>query len=359
MFENITFDAILERMLEEAKKSNPLIDTREGSVVYQAVAAAALEIMNMLFSINNVYQETFADTASRDYLILRAKERGITPTPATKAVLKGMFTPSTLAIPIGSRFSLDKLNYTVVEKIADGQYKVECETYGEEGNHYVGTLIPIDYIDGLETAAITEVLVLGEDEEDTESIRKRYMSTLSAEAYGGNKQDYKQKVSLINGVGGVKVYSGTEWNGGGTVKIVVTDSAYGKPTSVLIDNVQKLLDPLENTGEGVGIAPIGHIVTVVGVNEEIIDISSQITYQSGYDWDSVKAGAEEAIDGYFKEINADWANHDTIVVRTSYIEQRLLGVQGILDVRGTTINGFEENWECEKDSIAKRGTVNE
>ena len=178
--------------------------------------------------IDRIMNETFADTASREYLIKRAAERGIIPQPATKAILKGVFTPSALEIPIGSRFSLEKLNYTVIEKIGDGQYQLECETAGEEGNLHFGQLIPINYIDKLETAELVELLIPGEDEEDTESIRKRYYQSLEAESYGGNKIDYKIKVGLIKGVGGVKVYSGHEWNGGGTVKIVITDSDFEK-----------------------------------------------------------------------------------------------------------------------------------
>ena len=353
-----TYEDIVRRMLDNAKKSNPLIDTREGSVTYQSVASTGLEIMNMSFNIENVYAETFADTASREYLILRAKERGISPTSATQAVLKAVFTPSDLEIPLGSRFSLDNLNYYITRKIADGEYELICEVYGEAGNLTTGNLVPIDYISGLKTANITEILILGEDEEDTESIRKRFMATLDAEAYGGNKADYKQKISLLNGVGGVKIYSGHKWNGGGTVKVVITDSAYGKPSSTLINLVQETVDPIDNTGEGIGIAPIGHFVTVVGVNEETINFETVLSYQDGFAWENVKTNIEKAIDEYLHELNAAWEDEERIVIRASYVEQRLLAVTGILDVRNTKINGFEENWECDADSIAIRGTVN-
>lgn len=39
------------------------------------------------------------------------------------------------------------------------------------GNQYLGQMIPIEYIDGLETATLTEILIPGEDEEDTEVLR--------------------------------------------------------------------------------------------------------------------------------------------------------------------------------------------
>lgn len=356
--ESLTYEKVVQRMTDNAKKDNPLIDTREGSITHQNIAPVSMEVMTMNAEVKAIYDETFIDTASRERLILRGKERGLTPKPATKALVKGEFTPTNIAIPIGSRFSLDKLNYVVTRKITDGYYELECETFGEAGNDITGTLIPIEYIYGLATAKVVEVLILGEDEEDTESFRKRCLQTYTAEAYGGNKADYKWKVGLMNGVGGVKVYSGSEWNGGGTVKIVITDSQFGKPTETLIGLVQEAIDPLEATGEGIGIAPIGHFVSVVGVNEETINIASQITYQAGYDYDMIKAEIEAAIDEYFRELNEIWEDSNNIVVRISHVENRLLNLTGILDIRGTSINGYEENWQCAKDSIAKRGTFN-
>ena len=359
MFEGMTYELILDRLIQRAKAANPSIDFREGSVMYMTLAPVAMEIMNMYIECNTIMNETFADTASRDYLIKRAAERGVTPTAATQAILKAVFTPTSLEIPLGSRFSLETLNYYVTEKIADGQYKVACETYGEEGNEHFGTLIPIQYIHRLETAELVEVLINGEDEEDTEHLRKRYFQSLEAEAFGGNKMDYKNKIGLINGVGGVKVYSGTEWNGGGTVKVVITDSAFGKPTSTLIETVQTLIDPITNHGEGIGLAPIGHFVTVVGVNEQPINIASKMTYQTGYDWDVVQTEVTNALNTYLNELNETWEDEKNLIVRISQIETRILAVTGVVDVTDTTINGAEENFTVDKGSIVKLGEVNE
>lgn len=357
MYEDMSFEVILERMIDRVTEQDSTLDTREGSVIYNALAPAAVELMGMYIEAQRIMDETFADTASREYLIKRAKERGISPQPATNAILKGVFTPSTLEIPIGSRYSLDNLNYVVIEKISDGEYQVQCETAGVEGNAHFGTLIPIEYIDGLQSAELTELLIPGEDEESTESLRTRYYQSLEAESYGGNKIDYKTKIRLINGVGGVKVYSGSEWNGGGTVKVVITDSNYGKPTPTLIETVQEEVDPVDNPGEGIGIAPIGHIVTVVGVNEATIDISLLATLQPGYEWENVQAQVESAIDEYLASLNKDWENQDNIVVRISQIETRVLSIPTVIDITGTKINGVEENYTADKDSIVKRGEL--
>lgn len=117
MYENMSVEVILERMIDRVVEQDNTLDTREGSIIYNALAPAAVELMGMYIEAQRIMDETFADTASREYLIKRCKERGISPQPATNAILKGVFEPSTLEIPIGSRYSLENLNYVVIEKL--------------------------------------------------------------------------------------------------------------------------------------------------------------------------------------------------------------------------------------------------
>ena len=197
MYESQTFELILRRMLNRVPGD---VDKREGSVIYDALAPAAAELAQAYIELDGILLETFADTASREFLIRRAAERGIRPEAATHAVLKGEFS---MDVPIGSRFSLDLLNYVVTDKISSGVFRLRCETAGRVGNDQTGPLIPVDYIHGLTYARITELLIPGEDEEETELLRQRYFTSLDSKAFGGNIQDYKEKVNSIPGVGGV------------------------------------------------------------------------------------------------------------------------------------------------------------
>jgi uncharacterized phage protein gp47/JayE len=349
MYKNMTYEFIIQRMLSRVLSS---IDRREGSVIFDALAPAAAELAQMYIEADVILNETFADTASRDYLVKRAVERGITPNQATNAILKGIFN---INVPISSRFSLGKLNYVVIEKDKDFEFKLKCESKGTEGNLLFGTLIPIDYIDGLESAMLTEVIIPGEDEEDTEELRTRYFSTLDLKAFGGNVTDYKEKVNGLQGVGGLKVYP--TWNGGGTVKLVIINSEYKKPSDELVEYIQTEVDPVGKQGNGIGIAPIGHTVTVLGVGQQEINITTKITYQTGWEWIDVKGYAEEAIDKYFLELCQLWSESECIIVRISQLETRLLNVAGVVDISGTTINGVEQNIVLDKDSIPVRGEI--
>ena len=352
MYEAITYELILQRMIDRVLAQNPNIDTREGSIIYNALAPAAVELQNMYIQLDTILNESFADTQTRDYLIKRCAERGIIPEPATKAILKGEFN---IDVPIGSRFSLDMLNYIVIEKISDGIFKLECETPGSEGNQQFGTLIPIDYIEGLTSAELTELLIPGEDEEDTESLRERYFNSLESQSFGGNIADYKEKTKQLPGVGGVKVYP--VWNGGGTVKLVIIDSTYNVPSSTLIDAVQTAVDPIQNQGKGVGFAPIGHVVTVEGVSATTININTNITYQEGWTWADIEPYVHKAIDDYFLELASSWENENNLIVRISQIETRILNIAGVVDIENTTINGQAQNFVLGADNIPVRGEV--
>ncbi|MEH7392388.1 baseplate J/gp47 family protein [Bacillus sp. JJ1474] len=361
MAEPLNLDTSYEELMAQKLAGiDPSLDTREGtSFIYNATAANSIEIIQMLVTLKNQIDLVFADTAPREYLIRLAAERGLKPFEATKASLKGVFN---MDVPLNSRFSLDELNYVVIEKITFGEYIVECETAGNIGNLFLGPLIPIEYIHGLTSAELTEVLIPGEDEEETEAFRERYFNSFDSTAFGGNRKDYKDKVTKLPGVGGVRVYR--TWNGGGTVKLVIINSQHEKPSATLVNEVQEAVDPLSAQGEGLGIVPIDHIVTVFGVNETVINITTDITLQDGWIWEDVEPNVLPIIDGYFKELAEQWSqaqtyeeDHAGLIVRISHIETRILGAPGVLDIANTMLNGSQANIALDKESIPKRGVV--
>ena len=351
MYENVTYEDILQRMLDRVPEN---MDKREGSIIYDALAPAAVELQLMYIEFDVILKETFGDTASREYLIRRAAERGITPQPATYAFLKAKTVPSDLQIPLNSRFSLNDLNYYVVEKISDGEYKMQCETIGKIGNGYFGDMIPIDYIQGLESIELTDLLIPGEDEEDTESIRTRYFDTFDTKPFGGNQKDYIQKTNALPGVGSTKVTPA--WKGGGTVLLTILDSNYDAASSTLIQSVQEAIDP-DPQGEGLGIAPIDHIVTVNTATNVTVNVSTSLTFDEGYSFNALKTTITNTISEYLKEIRTEWANYSQSVVRISQIETRLLGIKGIVDIANTKINGSSSNLTLGKYEIPVMGGV--
>ncbi len=404
MFENKTYEALLQSALARV---SPALDKREGSMVMNGVAPSMAELAMLYIGLDFVFTATYIATAPREYLIRRGKDRNILPEGATCAVFRAEFN---IEVPAGTRFNRDDLNFTVVERMDPAEdtstglsHRVVCETPGAAANGYAGALIPMEYVDGLTHAELVALLIPGEDEEDTENYRQRLLDSYQSQAFGGNQADYIEKVTKMPGVGSLKVHP--VWNGGlrpaslipgdevkewyetavgaleppvaawltaiytaardkllttgGTVKLVILASNNTAPSGTLLDEIQTAVDPTQNAGEGIGLAPIGHVVTVVGVEREVVDIALNLTYAPGWNWEAAKIYVEKVIDGYFEELAKGWASSDHITVRISQIESRILAgcPTMVTDLSGTRINGEEANLVLGEDSIPVRGDV--
>lgn len=360
MYEDQISSVIEKRMLDAV---SPAVDKREGSIIHDATAPVSIELELMYAALDWFMKNTFGDTAEREFLIERALERGLVPYKATRAVVRGIFIPNTLEIPIGHRFSCDGINYAVAKKMNAGSYLLRCETVGISGNKATGTLVPINYLPALKSARIEMLTVPGVDDEDTEAFRQRYLKSFETQAYGGNIADYKEKVLSISGVGGVKVYP--VWNGGGTVKIVFCTSEFKPPNGEFVRQVQEVLDPIPYHQQGVGVAPIGHYVTVVGTTKKEVNVKAKISVKPGFVLSDVKQQVVESIKNYLKELNHDWKTTQTVsvntftnvglILRISKIESCILDVTGVLDVENLTVNGSKRNIQLDPDELTELG----
>jgi hypothetical protein len=108
---------------------------------------------------------------------------------------------------------------------------------------------------------------------------------------------------------------------------------------------------------GLGLAPIGHTVTVAGVSAVSVNTVIQITYENGWSWADVEPYAIEALDAYFKELAASWADANTLIVRISQIETRFLDLPGVMDVGNTALNGATQNLTLGVNEIPIRGNT--
>lgn len=398
MYENMTDDLLRERMLSRVPDK---LDKRPSAIIYDTIGSTANELAILYIELEYLIKNSYGDTAAREFLILLCKDRGITPKQATHAVLKGVFTPDTIDMN-GQRFNIGDVNYVVTEQIASGQYQVQCESLGAVGNQFLGQMIPIDYIAGLETAELTEILIPGEDEEDTEDLRKRYFESFNAASFSGNKVDYLAKVRNIDGIGAVKVTR--VWNGdirpadlipsdtvkawyestietvseevatwlsavymaacekkltiGGTVLVtVVNANDFGEVSAVLLNNVQTILDPEENAGEGCGLAPIGHVVRVKSALPVEVQVNTDLTFDDGHSWNDLRVPITETVDAYLLELRRKWADSNCIVVRVSQIESRILEIDGVADITDTRLNGVAANMTLGQYEIPVTGGV--
>ena len=335
------FNTILKELLDEVDDT---LDKRQGSIIYDALAPAALKLAELYTEIEIYYYQTYLKTATGNNLDNRVLDYGLTRNPATAAIriVEVRNTDNELYdIDIGSRFSIPAeyggYNFVLTEKIDTGRYKARCETTGTVGNEYLGILLPLYNITGLGSAEIVGTFQAAEDIEDDESLRKRALNKLNTEPFGGNQSDYKRYLESIDGIGPSKIFP--VWNGGGTVKISFVNSDYTIPSQEFIDNVQTLIDPIPNHAEGLGLAPIGHLVTVVAPTATNINIEADLVLDTGYTITQVTEAVTTALENYIKEIQANWENSSTsITIYRAKMIAAILTVTGIVNVSNITIN---------------------
>lgn len=341
-----TYEEILQRCLDRIPNT---IDKRQGSIIYDALAPCCVELAQMYIELSGIYDQVFIDTAVGEALDKLVEQNGVKRKDATYALRKGEFN---MVVPVDNRFSDGENTYIVIENIVGTNNSIlRCEQAGVVGNSYYGSLTPITYLQGLTRAELTDIIDMGDDVESDEDLRVRYMESVTAPEFGGNVSDYQNKVKSLTGVGGCKVVP--IWNGGGTVKLIITNSQGGVPTSSLVNDVQEAVDPNQDQ-QGLGIAPIGHIVTVEGAVAKNITVSATFTLESGVDPTYIQDSVNNIVDNYFKSLSTNWDKEDNLITRISQLETRLLGVAGVLDITNTKMNNSSSNLSLQSNEIPVR-----
>ena len=315
MYENKTFENIISDMLSNVAESNPELDTRTGSIIYTALAPIAMELETAYRELNMIQEETFLETASKEYLIKHGNQIGLEINEATYGHYAGEFNTS---VAIGSRFNLNEFNYNVINKLSNPTnenpyyvYELVCETEGTKPNGVLGNLTPITFVSNLSYAKLTSVLIYGEDEEETEAYRYRLQKHVMKAPSTGNVYHYDELLDTYDGVG--KYKTTPCWNGVNTVKLTILNSENKSASDELISQVQEFFDPPtskiddnvsatnypQGRGMGNGEAPIGAIVTVDTATEELVIIDCQLRLKTGY---TEPIGVVEAVDNYLKSI---------------------------------------------------------
>lgn len=322
------------------------LDKREGSMIQTALGAAAYALEEFYLELNQVQTGAAVQTAVGSDLDSLAVIANVERYQASPAVRLGVFNLDT--IPIGARFSTidagDSVNFTATARIGPGQYQLTCEVPGTIGNQYTGPILPITVIQGLTSAAITDILVAGDDQESDSSLRARVLSALQERPFGGNVADYKRVVLAIDGIGGVQVYP--TWNGGGTVKLSLIGSDWMPASAQLIQAVQAAVDPPPDQGLGYGTAPIGAQVTVTTPETVTVNVAAAITPGAGYTIAQLQPLIEQAVGDYLLTLRQAWATPDASGV-TDYscwvylarVAAAILLVPGVVNATGVTLNG--------------------
>lgn len=324
------------------------VDRRQGSVIFDALAPFAVVATNLYVDLQLFYKNTNIFTAGGEALDIVVGNYGIARYPATYAVRKCTCVydnENPFNIAIGSRFSTisedNPIYYTATSKVSNGVFLLTCETSGTVGNNYVGNLLPVTQITGLGRATLSDIVTPAEDEEADDILRERCITWLRRKPYGGNVNHYRVWAEEYGGIGAVQVYP--VWNGGGTVKLSILDSQFNPCTTDFINLVKEYFDPTGYTQQGLGIAPIGHNVTVVTPTEVNVAIAATVLLETGYTIEQVQTAVNTKIAEYIASIKANWdvsspTNTYASAVYRALVIAKILEAGHILNVTSCTIN---------------------
>ena len=368
MFEDYTYERLLEDVLNNAPED---IDTRPGSIFYDAVSGPLLKIAKLYTDLDLVVEMVSVVSATGEALDTRAGEYGITRLAATRAKYRVTFEG--VMPQIGERFYHDGQYFTLKDGEENGQpiYFLEAEAAGSSGNNiYKGTpAVPVNNIEGLTAATFGAIYENGSDKESDESLRTRVQEKIAGPAENGNKQHYKTWCESIDGVGRARIFP--LWNGPNTVKAVLIDSE-GQPCGPQkVAEVQNYIDPATKgytatvggrtytvgDGLGEGVANLGAHFTATGAMPLTINVSFKAELPSGATPDAAQHDAKEAIEESFKGLVIDTAEAADIVVRVSAVGAILSGLQTVLDYSDLKLNGAAVNITPGEDDVPVIGEV--
>ena len=344
------YDYWLDKMLDNVPDD---IDQREGSIVFDALAPAAMAMAQQSLTMANIIRQSYIKTAQGEFLDYRAVEHGTTRYAATQTEVKAKFLDSDgnaiNNVQIGDQFASigETPIFYIVQKINDDLTgELTADDPGTTANSYIGQILPVTSNDSLSWAEITEIVAPARDEEIDDHLRDRLLKADDWVAYGGNVADYLSMLSKINEVGAGQIYP--VWNGAGTVKLVIVDNNLMPASADLVKKVKNIIDPEDREALGYGLAPIDHQVTVVAPSILTVDVASTVTIDSKQNADSVKAKIKEAIGNYFQLLRQSWNTVDpktgrgySQTVYRSKILSQIMSVEGVINASVPVLNGTD------------------
>lgn len=313
-----SYEEFLQEILDKVPSN---VDKREGSIIYDAIAPLAFFILEQEFKLENFKDLVFVDTAVGEFLDRLAFQYGLKRKGATKA--KRLGRSEKLDIELGTRWVKENIIYTVIKNNGDGNYELECESFGVLGNQYKGETTSFDTSG---TINLENILLAGTEIESDEELRKRIIEKLKNPSTSGNANHYRQWALEVEGVGKVKVFPLDD--GAGTVTVMVINSNMEIDSGIL-EKVKVHIDKLK---------PIGATLKVISPTKLPIRISASVRIRKDTNLDKVKELTQNSLDKYLKSMI-----FETDYISYAKLSSLLLDIDGIEDFSDFRLNADIEN----------------
>ncbi|MDR1408862.1 MAG: baseplate J/gp47 family protein [Oscillospiraceae bacterium] len=355
MFEAYSYENLLEQVLNDAPAG---IDTRQGSIFFDAVAGTVFKIAKLYGDLDMVLDMTALDTATRENLDRLVAERGATRLSATSASYHVSFTgippmPGAQFFTGGQYFGLGQYN---------NDYVLQAVLPGVAANGIeAGTpAVPMDNYPGLTSATFGAMIEAGTDAESDEDLRQRLREKIAGPAENGNKQHYKTWCEEISGVGRARILP--LWDGPNTVKGIIFNALGAPADATVVTRVQAYVDPDndqdgQGDGLGEGVANLGAHFTASAPTTLAVNLTCSVQLTDGATQPQAQQEITDALTAYLKGLMLDTPDGEDLVARYTTIGSLILDQPSVLDYRGLTLNGGTANVAIGAEQCAVTGGV--
>lgn len=341
-------DTVHERMLSNFQD----VSTLEGDFIYDATRPTAEQIAELKqLGLQNNLKIAFPQTSYGEYLEWLGECKGVFKNQPTKSVGMITFTGvqgtiitkgtivTTVATDEKQSIEFELLETKTIGESEIVDIKAECRIAGTIGNVAQNTItVLLGSISGIK-AVTNKDFKGGTDIEDEEHFRERVLVAEQEDKLSGASSDYIRWAKETGGVG--YAYVVPEWNGPGTVKVLILDKNRKAATQELINKVQEYIYPLNVEGNRDGKAPIGAIVTIATPQTLLINVKASFVFSNGFSQETVLNILKNKIDKYLDKIDiGGTVSYNAIYSLTGSM---MLADEGIQDFSNLTINDGTTN----------------
>lgn len=353
-------DEIQERMMNNLPAD---IDNMPGGFPFDFTMPTALEKSELIqFHLVRTLMLMFPMWAWGEWLDYHAKAAGIERRPAGYA--SGVITVEGLAgtqIPSGTIFATaataesSSIDFKTSEPLVIGEsgiieIKVSAVEAGKLSNVPAGTVVLLSKpIKGITSITNKQAITGGTERENDEILRERIQEANESEStsYVGNDSDYIRWAKEVVGVGTAIVVA--EWNGPGSVKLVILD-VNGQPANgqIISDVLNHIISPEDRLQRK---APIGATLTVVAPDVISITYSAKVILSPGYETKLVIEDFKKNLLKYY-----EMAKNEGVLKYTK-LASTLSDTNGVSDYEDFLVNGDMQNITLREDEYPETTAV--
>ena len=228
---------------------------------------------------------------------------------------------------------------------------VQAVAAGTSGNVKAGTIVIMASrtLPGIERITNEEATSGGAETEEDEELRARIAEVYASRgmSFVGNDADYVRWAMEVETVGAAIVEP--EWNGPGTVALVIVDRTGFPADQTILDEVYAhIISPSDRMKR---LAPIGATLTVKAPDILTVDVSCRLTLESGAASAVVYEDLRKNIMAYF--LTASGAG----IVRYAEIGSIIIQTEGVEDYGELRLNGTAANITFTYEQFPMLGTL--